>query len=134
MKKLTKIEQLDQQFPGLADDVRMWFWQGFPVLRVVDLLRERYHVSVPKSTVGNFRARRWVRERESRLRQLVTRQAATEVTRELEMKDCPEAPTASLQAKVRVLFYPETGGHQQRALAKLIRSIGARGLRNKTRK
>ncbi len=104
MKQLTKIEQLDAQFPGLADDVRKWFDLGVHVRQVAKFLFERYGVSVPKSTVGNFRARRWAREREVRQNEAVRREAVEEVCRELALKDCPEAPTASLQAKVRSLL------------------------------
>jgi ribulose bisphosphate carboxylase small subunit len=64
MRQLTKIEQLDQPFPGLANQVRAWFDLGMTAQRVAQLLREQYQVSVPRTTVGNFRTRRWARERE----------------------------------------------------------------------
>jgi len=38
MTKLTKIEQLDQRFPGLADQVRKWFAQGFSAEKISVLL------------------------------------------------------------------------------------------------
>ena len=119
---LTRIEKLDQRFPGLAAQVREWFAEGVPVLGVVERLRERYGVSVPKSTVGNFRARRWVREQEARLRELVKNRAALELTRELEMRDSPEAPTGALQAKVRAILFGDISHCFARAFAKAARA------------
>jgi hypothetical protein len=113
----TKIEKLDKRFPGLADQVRRWFDLGIHVRDVAELLREHYGVSVPKSTVGNFRARRWARERETRESLIAKRQAVEEVIRELEMKDRPETPTAFLQAKVRLVFDPESSGRFKDVLA-----------------
>jgi hypothetical protein len=131
MKMLTKIEQLDQRFPGLADKVRLWFDRGVPMREVSKLLFQQYTVSVPRATLGNFRARRWVREREARTRAEVKRRAALEILRELEMKDSPQAPTASLQAKAHLLFYPDIGGYLKSVLARSIRTTpGSRGLRN----
>ena len=124
MKMLTRIERLDQSYPGLADQVRVWFDRGVHVRKVVELLREHHHLCVARSTVGNFRARRWACEREARHNEAARRQAALEVTRELEMKDSPEAPTASLQAKVRSLFCADICGCLQRALAKSARIKG----------
>ncbi len=46
MKILTKIEKLDQTFPGLADDVRQWFGQGISAKKITALLFERYQVSL----------------------------------------------------------------------------------------
>ena len=131
MNPTNKIELLDQRFPGLADRVRVWFNQGVPVLKVAELLLERYHISVPRATIGNFRSRRWVREREELNRAEVMGRAALEVSRELEMKDSPQAPTASLQAKAHLLFYPDIGGYLKSVLARSIRTTpGSRGLRN----
>ncbi|MGD0221757.1 MAG: hypothetical protein ABSF71_05430 [Terriglobia bacterium] len=128
---LTKIEKLDQRFPGLAARVRTWFDQGISVLKIVDLLREHYGVSVPKSTVGNFRAWRWVPDREALNRAHAKLQAALELSRELEMKDSPETPTASLQTKVHMLLYPDIGAYLKSALARSIRTAtGSRRLRN----
>ena len=76
---LSAIEKLDERFPGLEAQVGVWFGQGIGVRKVVELLRAKYQVSVPRATLGNFRARRWaprhealrqklraVREREAR--------------------------------------------------------------------
>jgi hypothetical protein len=119
---LTHIEKLDQQFPGLAAQVRAWFAEGVPVLRVVELLQAQYGVSVPKSTIGNFRVRRWAREQEARLQALVKNRAARELTRELEMRDSPEAPTGALQAKVRAIIYGDISRCFARAFLKAARA------------
>jgi hypothetical protein len=119
MKQLTRIEKLDQQYPGLADQVRRWFALGVHVRKVSELLHEHYHVSVPQATVANFRAHRWVRELEARDAESARRGAAVEICRELEIKDRPEAPTASLQSKVRWLLSPNAGGRIKRALDRM---------------
>ena len=119
MKQLTRIEKLDQQFPGLAVRVKVWFDKGVEVRKVVELLREHYQVDVPRSTVGNFRAHRWVPDLRAREIASAKREAALEMCRELEMKDCPQAPTASLQAKVRALLRPDVGGRLKRVLDKM---------------
>ncbi len=67
MTRPTHIEALDRRLPGLADAVKAWFNQGVPVRQVVELIRRQYHIAVPRSTLGNFRARRWARDRELRL-------------------------------------------------------------------
>jgi 5'-3' exonuclease len=107
MKQLTKIEQLDESYPGLADNVRKWFDHGVQVRKVAELLFQQYNVCVPRATIGNFRARRWACEREGRHRAAIRREAVEEVCRELAMKDSPETPTASLQTKVRSLLNPD---------------------------
>ena len=63
MKRLTRIKQLDQRFPGLADQVKKWFDLGMTSQQVAGLLREQYEVSVPRWAVGYFRTRYWARER-----------------------------------------------------------------------
>jgi hypothetical protein len=63
-KGRTRIDKLDQRFPGLGDQVRKWFNLGIPCIRVVQLLEELYGVSVPRWTVGYFRTKFWARERE----------------------------------------------------------------------
>ena len=65
--KPTRIEQLDRQFPGLANRVRNWFDHGLRAEDVSRALADQYGVPVSVSTVGNFRARRWARE--TRIRQ-----------------------------------------------------------------
>ena len=57
MNLLTKIKQLDQHIPGLADQVRKWFDLGMTSQHVAHLLREKYEVSVSRWTVGYFRKR-----------------------------------------------------------------------------
>jgi hypothetical protein len=86
MKQLTKIEQLDQSFPGLADDVRMWFGQGITAEQIVKLLFEKHHVSVTVSPISSFRHRRWAPERERIQEKRIEALAALEVEREQEIK------------------------------------------------
>lgn len=64
MQTPTKIKQLDQRFPGLADQVKKWFDLGMTSQQVVQLLREQYAVSVSRWAVGYFRTRYWARPRE----------------------------------------------------------------------
>jgi hypothetical protein len=59
----TKIEQLDLQFAGLADDVRRWLLQGITSARISRLLFEKYQVSISPRMVGRFQSDRWVPER-----------------------------------------------------------------------
>ena len=88
MIKLTKIERLDQQFPGLADQVRNWFTQGISCEKVAVLLAERYPLAAPvgHSTVGSFRRKRWVGEMELLREKKIAVWAAQEVAREREIK------------------------------------------------
>ena len=64
MRRLTRIEKLDQQYPGLADSVRDWFNQGISSEKVKELIREKYGFTVGRWDVGYFRTERWVPERE----------------------------------------------------------------------
>lgn len=86
MKRLSKIEKLDQQFPGLADKVRVWFNLGLSAPKVADLLRAQYAVSVPRTTIGYFRATRWVRERQLKQQEQIAAQAAQQIAAERAMK------------------------------------------------
>ena len=86
MKQLTKIEQLDQQIPGLADDVRNWFAQGVTSEQIVGLLFEKYQVSVTTSPISSFRNRRWAPERQRIEDQRIAALVALEVVREQEIK------------------------------------------------
>jgi hypothetical protein len=88
MTKLTKIERLDQQFPGLADQVRKWFTQGISCEKVGVLLAERYPLAAPvsHSTVAAFRSKRWVPEMEMFREKKIAALAAQEVAREREIK------------------------------------------------
>ena len=64
MIRLTRIEKLDHQYPGLADSVKDWFYQGFSAEKVKDLLHEKYGISVARADIGFFRTERWVPEME----------------------------------------------------------------------
>ncbi len=88
MNKLTKIELLDQQFPGLANEVRKWFAQGISCEKVGVLLAQRYPLPapLPHSTVGRFRSHRWVPEMELLRQKKIEAWAAQEVAREREIK------------------------------------------------
>jgi len=86
MKQLTKIEQLDAQFPGLADHVRNWFARGVTSEQIVALLFEKYQVSLTTSPISSFRNKRGARERERREEARITALVALEVAREEEIK------------------------------------------------
>ena len=86
MKRLTKIEKLDQQFPGLADDVRKWFAQGISCEKIAELLFERYQVSLSAAPIGSFRCRRWVPEQDLLQEKRIETLAAQEAAREREIK------------------------------------------------
>jgi hypothetical protein len=86
MKQPTKIEQLDKQIPGLANQVRVWFDQGVSAHAVRDLLRKQYGVSVSETLISNFRAWRWARERLERQARQTDVAATSEFERLLEMK------------------------------------------------
>jgi len=86
MKQLTKIEQLDARFPGLADDVRNWFAKGVTSEQIVALLFEKYRVSLTTSPISSFRNKRWARERERIEEARISALVALEVAREEEIK------------------------------------------------
>jgi hypothetical protein len=86
MGQLTRIEQLDKQIPGLANEVRMWFDQGVSARAVRDLLRKQYGVSVSETLISNFRAWRWAPERLACQTRLTELAATTEFERLLAMK------------------------------------------------
>jgi len=78
---LTLIEKLDQRFPGLAAQVNAWFEQGVTALAIASRLEGRYNVPVAESLVSSYRCRRWVRQREARLRRRLEALAAEEAQR-----------------------------------------------------
>jgi hypothetical protein len=86
MKKLTKINQLDLRFPGLADQVRNCFDLGMTSQQVAQLLREQYEVSVPRWAVGYFRTRYWARPREREEARRIEATATAAFNRLQEMK------------------------------------------------
>ena len=95
---MTKIEQLDQSFPGLADQVRIWFDLGRTAQQVAQLLQEQYQVSVPRTTVGNFRTQRWARERALRQKR-ESRAAATAAFNQLQEMKAASGPNFQGVAK-----------------------------------
>jgi hypothetical protein len=62
--RLTKIEKLDHDYPGLADQLREWFAQGVAVRQVPRLVFAKYNLRITEAPVASFRSRRWARERE----------------------------------------------------------------------
>jgi hypothetical protein len=82
MKLLSKIERLDQEHPGLADDARKWFAQGISCRKIAALLSDKYQIALTMTPVGRFRCRRWVPEqnllREKRIELLAAQQIAEE--------------------------------------------------------
>ncbi|MDR3677323.1 MAG: hypothetical protein P4N24_17680 [Acidobacteriota bacterium] len=86
MKHLTKIEQLDGRYPGLADKVRKWFAQGISAKQIVGLLFEQYQISLSPTPVSSFRSRRWVPEQELLRDKRISAMAAMEVAREQEIR------------------------------------------------
>jgi hypothetical protein len=85
-KTLTRIEKLDQEFPGLADDVRKWFSQGISSEKIAVRLFERYTVSLTEAPVSSFRLRRWVPEQRLLMEKKIAAQAAFELEREREVR------------------------------------------------
>jgi len=83
---LTKIEMLDAQFPGLAEQVGQWFAQGVSAIQVAALIFERYQVSVLPGTVSSFRCRRWVPEQKRLREKMIGLRAAQQVAHEREVK------------------------------------------------
>ncbi len=63
-RRLTKIEKLDHDYPGLADQVREWFAQGVAVRQVPKLVFAKYNLRITETPVARFRSRRWVQEQE----------------------------------------------------------------------
>ena len=83
---LTKIERLDSQFPGLEADVMKWLTQGISAAKIAPLILEKYNVSVAKTTLGNFRTRRWVAEQRRLQERRIEVRARLEVAQEMEMR------------------------------------------------
>ena len=84
--QLTKIEKLDTQYPGLADDVGKWFSQGISSCKVANLIFEKYRMVVVPRTVGGFRSRRWVPEQKLLREKRIAARAAQEAAREREIR------------------------------------------------
>ena len=97
MKRLTKIKQLDQHFPGFADQVMRWFDLGKTSQQVVQLLQDQYEVSVPRWAVGYFRTRYWARQRELEEARRIEATATATFNRMLEMKTASGANFQGLE-------------------------------------
>lgn len=83
---MQRIMQLDQQFPGLANQVRTWFDQGVIAKDVARRLWERYQIRVTRNVVGYFRTQYWARQREREQTQRIEAAAKVEFDRLLQMK------------------------------------------------
>ena len=88
MTKLSRIELLDQQFPGLADRVRKWFAEGVSCQKIAALLVEQYGAAArtAHSTVGSFRLKRWVPEQRLLQQRKIEILARQQVAQEREMR------------------------------------------------
>jgi hypothetical protein len=84
--QLSKIEQLDVQFPGFADDIRNWLLQGIAAAKIPALLFEKYRVSVTAGMVGHFRSERWVPEQRLLREKKIAARAELEVSRDMAAK------------------------------------------------
>ncbi len=96
-KDLTKVEKLDYQHPGLADQLRQWMSQGIPCRQIVELVLERYQVRLSKSALGRFRTRRWAPEQERLREKLVEAHAAQELQREREIRSAMDGILGDLK-------------------------------------
>jgi hypothetical protein len=73
---LTGIEKLDATHSGLAFAVKAWFDQGLNSEAITKLVLEKFGASVTASMVDNYRARRWVREKERMALKMVAAKSA----------------------------------------------------------
>ena len=125
---LTKIEQLDQRFPGLPDQVRDWFYQGASVREVSELLFLQYDVYVPRTTVRSFRARRCARELDFFRQERMTAAATEALMREIDAKDPQPASSALFSVKITSVFLPHKNWRLQPIADSLI-EVGRRSLK-----
>lgn len=75
---LTEIEKLDASYPTLAISVKALLDQGKPPQTIAAQINTGFGTSVTASTVSNFRAKRWVPEKERKALQRITIQSAVE--------------------------------------------------------
>jgi hypothetical protein len=86
MRKLSKIERLDQQYPGMADDTRNWLAQGISCEKIAVRLSDKYQVAIATSPVKRFRCGRWVPEQKLLRERKIALLAAQQVAQEKEMR------------------------------------------------
>jgi cytochrome c-type biogenesis protein CcmH/NrfF len=91
MKKLTKIEILDRQFPGLAEEVRKRFAEGISCKKIAELLVDRYGLSLSHNPVETFRARRWAPEQRLIQEKKIAALVVQEIAREKAVRDSLKA-------------------------------------------
>jgi hypothetical protein len=58
--RLTAVERLDAEHPGLERDVKDMFRRGIPERKIPSLLRKEYGVFVPAPQIWKYRKKRWV--------------------------------------------------------------------------
>ena len=75
---LTEIEKLDASHPTLAFSVKALLDQGEPPQTIAARINTAFGTSIGAWTVSNFRAKRWVPEKERKALQVITNQAAIE--------------------------------------------------------
>ena len=85
-KPLTVIEKLGERFPGLVVRVKMWFDLGCTSQEVSELLHEQYGISIRRSTVAYYRARRWAPERAYRYQRRIIALALQEISHQRALK------------------------------------------------
>lgn len=60
--RLTRVEQLDAQHPGLANDVKKWFSEGLAAGSIAEEVRKKYGAVMRPTTLGRYRICRWLFE------------------------------------------------------------------------
>jgi hypothetical protein len=126
---LTRIEQLDQRFPGLADQVTDWFIQGASVREVSELLFLQYNVFVPRTTVSSYRARRCARMLEFFRQERMTAAATEALMREAEKAEPPRASSELFTVKLTSFFLPEDKSCRLQPLKHRLVEMGGRSLK-----
>jgi hypothetical protein len=111
MKKvLTSIEKLNRRFPGLVAKVVGWLNEGKSARQIRELLREKYSISVAKSTLGYFRTKRWVPQREAVRQRTLTVLAQQEILREKALRKALAANAEAPQGDKGPLANPPEAG------------------------
>ena len=74
--KLTDVEKLDGQFPGLAYEVKSGFDQGLTAAKVAECISKRFPVQVTKRKIQSYRSKRWVPDKKKLEEAALAAQAA----------------------------------------------------------
>ena len=86
MARLTKIEVLDAEHPGLEDDVCRWLTQGMTAAQVAGRLLEERRLPNLNSAVSAYRKKRWVPMRRRIQKQKEARIVDLELAQELAVR------------------------------------------------